>query len=179
MTPTSSSSSPTSPRRPPDRRTRPEATISSIRRVSSGDRKTTAAPQNQTASTRVFPPELSPDLTTGVRWGSTPHHVTCADSPCFPGVPCEPTVSGAFRCGRCPYGYTGDGITCKGTLGPKKAFLRYSTFKKIIIYPLSVCILFIHFIFSFVHYLYLYFYLFCFVMLSYIILLLYYLRPIY
>lgn len=118
MTPTSSSSSPpTSPRRPPDRRTRPEAAISS-------DRKTTAMPQNQ-AVTRVPPPtvqrgqpswvELAPDHTTGVKWGSPSHPVTCADSPCFPGVPCEPTVTGSFRCGRCPYGYTGDGITCKGT----------------------------------------------------------------
>ncbi|TMS11380.1 von Willebrand factor D and EGF domain-containing protein [Larimichthys crocea] len=58
---------------------------------------------------------LNPDLTTGVKWGSPHHHVTCADSPCFPGVPCEPTVSGSFRCGRCPYGYTGDGVTCKGS----------------------------------------------------------------
>ncbi len=129
MTPTSSSSSssssPTSPRRPPDRRTRPEATISSIRRPSSSDRKTTATPQNQTP-TRVFAPtvhrgqpsgvELNPDFTTGAKWGSPSHHVTCADSPCFPGVPCEPTVTGSFRCGRCPYGYTGDGVTCKGTL---------------------------------------------------------------
>ncbi|KAM9353557.1 von Willebrand factor D and EGF domain-containing protein [Symphorus nematophorus] len=126
MTPTSSSSSsssfPISPRRPPDRRTRPETTISTIRRVSFTDRKTTATPQNQTAS-RVFAPtvhraqpsvvELNPDLTTGVRWGPPSHHVTCADSPCFPGVPCEPTVTGSFRCGRCPYGYTGDGVTCK------------------------------------------------------------------
>ncbi|XP_042345721.1 von Willebrand factor D and EGF domain-containing protein [Plectropomus leopardus] len=124
MNPTSSSSSsssPTSPRRPPDRR-RPDATISSIRRVSSHDRKTTATPQNQTA-TRVFSPtvhrgqisgaELDPDLNIGVRRGSAFHHMTCADSPCFPGVPCEPTVTGSFSCGRCPYGYTGDGVTCK------------------------------------------------------------------
>lgn len=106
MTPSSSSSSsssPNSPRRPPDRRTRPE--VSGTRRVSS------ATPQNQAPSDV----ELNPDLTTGVKWGSPHHHVTCADSPCFPGVPCEPTVSGSFRCGRCPYGYTGDGVTCKGS----------------------------------------------------------------
>ncbi|XP_060905839.1 von Willebrand factor D and EGF domain-containing protein [Labrus mixtus] len=108
-TPTSSSSSPISPRRPPDRRTRPETTSSSIRRT----------PHNQTTS-RVLTPtvhrsqpsvEINPDLTTGVRWGSK--YVTCADSPCFPGVPCEPTVTGSFRCGRCPYGFTGDGVICK------------------------------------------------------------------
>ncbi|XP_070691737.1 von Willebrand factor D and EGF domain-containing protein [Pempheris klunzingeri] len=121
-TSSSSSSTPTSPRRPPDRRTRPDAASSSIRRTPS-DRKTTATPQNQTA-TRAFAPtvhrgqpsrvELHPDLTTrGAKWGSPSHRVTCADSPCFPGVPCEPTVSGSFRCGRCPYGYTGDGVTCK------------------------------------------------------------------
>ncbi|OCT75722.1 von Willebrand factor D and EGF domain-containing protein isoform X2 [Xenopus laevis] len=38
---------------------------------------------------------------------------TCADSPCYPGVICEPTVSGGFKCGRCPFGYYGDGLTCK------------------------------------------------------------------
>ncbi|XP_042279137.1 von Willebrand factor D and EGF domain-containing protein isoform X1 [Thunnus maccoyii] len=116
----SSSSSPNSPRRLPERRTRPEAaTNTTIRRVHSTVRKT---PQNQTA-TRVFTPtfhrgqpsevELTPGLNTGVKWGLPSHQVTCADSPCFPGVPCEPTVTGSFRCGRCPYGYTGDGVTCK------------------------------------------------------------------
>ncbi|KAM7421510.1 hypothetical protein PAMA_015584 [Pampus argenteus] len=111
----SSSSSPTSPRRPPERKTRPEADATTVRRVSSTERRT---PQNQTA-TRLFHrgqpsgAELTPGLTTGVKWGLPSHHVTCADSPCFPGVPCEPTVTGSFRCGRCPYGYTGDGVTCK------------------------------------------------------------------
>ncbi|KAK2845054.1 hypothetical protein Q5P01_011713 [Channa striata] len=115
----SSSSSPTSARRPHDKRTRLEAATSTIRRVSSTDRRTS---HNQT-ETRVMAPtvhrgqsrevELTPDLTTGVKLGSPPHHVTCAESPCFPGVPCEPTFTGSFRCGRCPRGYTGDGITCK------------------------------------------------------------------
>lgn len=41
---------------------------------------------------------------------------TCADSSCFPGVPCEPSATGHFKCGRCPSGYRGDGITCKGLL---------------------------------------------------------------
>ncbi|XP_043922135.1 von Willebrand factor D and EGF domain-containing protein [Protopterus annectens] len=39
--------------------------------------------------------------------------ITCADAPCFQGVPCEPTLNGTFKCGRCPFGYYGDGITCK------------------------------------------------------------------
>ncbi|KAG7216456.1 hypothetical protein INR49_001942 [Caranx melampygus] len=125
MTPTSSSSSSSSPtpyRRPSDRRMRPEATVSTNRRVSPIDRKATATPQDQTA-VRVFAPtvirgqpsgvELTPDLSTGVRWGPSSHHITCADSPCFPGVPCERTTTGSFRCGRCPYGYTGDGVTCR------------------------------------------------------------------
>ncbi|XP_019489258.1 PREDICTED: von Willebrand factor D and EGF domain-containing protein, partial [Hipposideros armiger] len=38
---------------------------------------------------------------------------TCADLPCFLGVPCVPTTEGHFRCGRCPYGYYGDGINCR------------------------------------------------------------------
>ncbi|XP_062873417.1 von Willebrand factor D and EGF domain-containing protein [Trichomycterus rosablanca] len=37
---------------------------------------------------------------------------TCADSPCFPGVPCKATPDGYFKCDHCPNGYTGDGITC-------------------------------------------------------------------
>lgn len=43
--------------------------------------------------------------------------LTCADSPCFPGVPCQPNEKGSFKCGRCPFGYYGDGITCKGMSG--------------------------------------------------------------
>ncbi|XP_066485231.1 von Willebrand factor D and EGF domain-containing protein [Tiliqua scincoides] len=42
-----------------------------------------------------------------------PHQLTCADSPCFPGVPCKPSQEGSFRCGRCPFGYYGDGIICR------------------------------------------------------------------
>ncbi|XP_065136825.1 von Willebrand factor D and EGF domain-containing protein [Paramisgurnus dabryanus] len=38
---------------------------------------------------------------------------TCADSPCFSQVPCEPTASGSFRCGSCPRGYEGNGLSCK------------------------------------------------------------------
>ncbi len=41
---------------------------------------------------------------------------TCADSPCFSGVPCEAASSGSFRCGNCPHGYKGNGITCKREL---------------------------------------------------------------
>ncbi len=52
----------------------------------------------------------------GVRSGTTAdkHVTTCADRPCFPGVLCEPTTDGGFRCGRCPVGYTGDGQACRG-----------------------------------------------------------------
>ncbi|XP_026228904.1 von Willebrand factor D and EGF domain-containing protein isoform X2 [Anabas testudineus] len=120
--PSSSSSSPTLPRWPHDRKTRPQATISTMRRVISTDRQTAVIPHNQTA-TRVFTPtvlrgqpsgvELTPALTTRVTMGSPSLNVTCADSPCFPGVPCEPTGTGSFRCGRCPNGYTGDGFICK------------------------------------------------------------------
>ncbi|XP_034524377.1 von Willebrand factor D and EGF domain-containing protein isoform X8 [Ailuropoda melanoleuca] len=38
---------------------------------------------------------------------------TCAESPCFLGVSCVPTTDGHFRCGRCPFGYYGDGIKCR------------------------------------------------------------------
>uniref|UniRef100_A0A1A8B2B6 von Willebrand factor D and EGF domains n=1 Tax=Nothobranchius furzeri TaxID=105023 RepID=A0A1A8B2B6_NOTFU len=41
------------------------------------------------------------------------HVTTCSDHPCFPGVLCGPAPDGAFHCGRCPVGYTGDGRTCR------------------------------------------------------------------
>lgn len=45
---------------------------------------------------------------------TVPKTVTCADLPCFPGVLCEPSQDGNVKCGRCPYGYYGDGFTCRG-----------------------------------------------------------------
>lgn len=41
---------------------------------------------------------------------------TCAGSPCFLGVSCVPTTDGHFQCGRCPFGYYGDGINCRGSM---------------------------------------------------------------
>ncbi|KAM9650807.1 LOW QUALITY PROTEIN: von Willebrand factor D and EGF domain-containing protein [Trichechus inunguis] len=38
---------------------------------------------------------------------------TCADSPRFLGVSCVPTTDGHFKCGCCPFGYYGDGISCR------------------------------------------------------------------
>uniref|UniRef100_A0A8C7RAT2 Si:ch211-246m6.5 n=1 Tax=Oncorhynchus mykiss TaxID=8022 RepID=A0A8C7RAT2_ONCMY len=60
----------------------------------------------------------SPHLHRGTRISSTvaverERPLTCADMPCFPGVPCEPTRDGGFHCGRCPLGYTGDRQTCR------------------------------------------------------------------
>lgn len=43
-----------------------------------------------------------------------PKAVTCADLPCFPGVTCEPSQDDRVKCGRCPYGYYGDGFNCRG-----------------------------------------------------------------
>ncbi|KAM4736569.1 von Willebrand factor D and EGF domain-containing protein [Anableps anableps] len=105
---TSSPSSPASHNRPLDRKWRPET--DSSRRASFKDKQPTGTPQNKTAA-RLFAPTVHSGQHS--RWRSSSHHVTCADSPCFPGVPCEPTRSGSFRCGRCPYGYTGDGLICK------------------------------------------------------------------
>ncbi|XP_066209875.1 von Willebrand factor D and EGF domain-containing protein [Saccopteryx leptura] len=43
---------------------------------------------------------------------------TCAESPCFLGVSCVPTTDGHFQCGRCPFGYYGDGINCRAICRP-------------------------------------------------------------
>ncbi|CAB1333429.1 unnamed protein product, partial [Coregonus sp. 'balchen'] len=95
------------------KRRKTDGPSSGSKRVPSMERKTPISPQDQTI-TRVSTPtnhnrgqsskvDLTPDLNHGVRWGSSTPIVTCADSPCFSGVPCEPTVSGSFKCGRCPY----------------------------------------------------------------------------
>ncbi|XP_051007528.1 von Willebrand factor D and EGF domain-containing protein [Acomys russatus] len=43
----------------------------------------------------------------------------CTESSCFLGVSCVPATGGHFKCGRCPFGYYGDGINCR-------AFCRHS-----------------------------------------------------
>lgn len=46
--------------------------------------------------------------------GGTHQKAVCADTPCFTGVKCEPGEDGGSKCGSCPSGYSGDGITCEG-----------------------------------------------------------------
>ncbi|XP_056329329.1 von Willebrand factor D and EGF domain-containing protein isoform X1 [Danio aesculapii] len=67
------------------------------------DRSTTKAKESSTRK-QSYEEELNPK-----------DNRTCVDSPCFSGVACEDTSSGSFRCGDCPNGYEGNGITCKPT----------------------------------------------------------------
>nr|XP_057909307.1 von Willebrand factor D and EGF domain-containing protein [Doryrhamphus excisus] len=111
MTPTSPSSSSfsshTSPRRPPDRGTRPGATVNTRRGSSSSETSPESTPRVSAPTFNRGGVMPSPDLSGGSR------HLTCDDSPCFPSVQCEHIGPGSFSCGRCPHGYTGDGVTCK------------------------------------------------------------------
>ncbi|XP_024917956.1 von Willebrand factor D and EGF domain-containing protein isoform X5 [Cynoglossus semilaevis] len=63
----------------------------------------------------ISPSQRALSVQPGVRTAKTTknHAVTCADLLCFPGVQCEVTVDGGFRCGRCPVGYIGNGLTCR------------------------------------------------------------------
>lgn len=47
---------------------------------------------------------------------------TCAELSCFLPVSCVPTTDNHFRRGRCPLGYYGDGINCRGSM---KLFRKY------------------------------------------------------
>uniref|UniRef100_A0A8B9B8L5 von Willebrand factor D and EGF domains n=1 Tax=Anser brachyrhynchus TaxID=132585 RepID=A0A8B9B8L5_9AVES len=58
----------------------------------------------------TVPPKMLPEDSDEI---TVPKAVTCADLPCFPGVPCEPSRDGSVKCGLCPYGYYGDGFTCR------------------------------------------------------------------
>ncbi|XP_024114390.1 von Willebrand factor D and EGF domain-containing protein isoform X2 [Oryzias melastigma] len=100
-TPVSSSSS-TSPS--PDRKSRPEPTPSGFHRVSFTE---TTAPLQSRPSAKG---KVTSDLSAAAGRSPT-RQVTCSGSNCFPGVSCE--TLGSLGCGRCPSGYTGDGVTCK------------------------------------------------------------------
>ncbi|TSN03413.1 von Willebrand factor D and EGF domain-containing protein [Bagarius yarrelli] len=86
-----------------------ETPLSNKRTPSLEDRKTSSSPVNLDdtaiavgAEESLYEERLEPAVVS-----------TCTNSSCFPGVPCEPSVTGQVKCGRCPNGYRGDGITCK------------------------------------------------------------------
>ena len=77
-------------------------------------RRVTLPGHHTSALHRVSPPFPRPRTGMTERWP-----LSCADLPCFPGVQCETTKDGRFRCGRCPLGYTGDGQACRGSVPPQ------------------------------------------------------------
>ncbi|XP_026881427.2 von Willebrand factor D and EGF domain-containing protein isoform X1 [Electrophorus electricus] len=102
-----------SSRKPAEPPARAERLPSSRMRSSVLDRKASVSSVDQTAEpvaplgADLQPHEHDPeDVVVG-------GNRTCAGSICFYGVPCELTPTGHFKCGPCPYGYQGNGITCK------------------------------------------------------------------
>uniref|UniRef100_A0AAV2MGD6 EGF-like domain-containing protein n=1 Tax=Knipowitschia caucasica TaxID=637954 RepID=A0AAV2MGD6_KNICA len=87
----------------------PLAPTSLVRFSPQPERRPKPQGRNQTValSPSSHSPQLSPELATRGRWRS------CADTTCFPGVPCETTSTGRVQCGPCPPGYGGDGETCE------------------------------------------------------------------
>ncbi|XP_069815448.1 von Willebrand factor D and EGF domain-containing protein isoform X1 [Dendropsophus ebraccatus] len=78
-------------------------------RVTNGDHQ--LSPRIEDIPTLLNGTEHRGELTAA--FTAAPEKLTCADFPCFRGVDCEPGANGGFKCGRCPYGYYGDGVTCK------------------------------------------------------------------
>ncbi|KAM8904968.1 von Willebrand factor D and EGF domain-containing protein isoform 2-T2 [Spinachia spinachia] len=72
-------------------------------------------PERVPALTFSPPLQRGASAQAAVRSGTTADRrvATCAERPCFPGVPCEPAPGRGYRCGRCPVGYTGDGRACR------------------------------------------------------------------
>ncbi|XP_066531702.1 von Willebrand factor D and EGF domain-containing protein [Hoplias malabaricus] len=92
-----------------------ERTTSSKRRPSLTDRKTSFNSTDQSishakASRTGVELQEKESVAVLVEGGQT-----CGESLCFAGVACAPTPTGLFKCGPCPKGYKGDGITCKAT----------------------------------------------------------------
>ncbi|XP_051963199.1 von Willebrand factor D and EGF domain-containing protein [Xyrauchen texanus] len=104
---TSSLATPSSTRKPVELPIGVERSPPSNKWTSSIERKTTTNTKTKTGQNRA---QLSEEE---FESALTENNRTCADSPCFSGVSCEPTSSGSFRCGSCPLGFKGNGITCK------------------------------------------------------------------
>lgn len=52
---------------------------------------------------------FTPSNKTGNKLKNNP----CSSSPCYPFVACEAVDEESFKCGKCPLGMEGDGITCE------------------------------------------------------------------
>ncbi|XP_055019347.1 von Willebrand factor D and EGF domain-containing protein [Boleophthalmus pectinirostris] len=86
-------------RKQPDRRARPKD------RTTERNQTTDLSPAVHRGQPRGT--QLTPDPGAGERGGA------CEEGTCFPGVPCEPTAAGLYKCSSCPHGYAGDGVTCQ------------------------------------------------------------------
>ncbi|KAM9698223.1 LOW QUALITY PROTEIN: von Willebrand factor D and EGF domain-containing protein [Dama dama] len=88
--------------------------LTSLTQTDAGEyTQTNRSAQGYTQYKDVFTSSLTRAITVLPEKPGLDKRSSCAESPCLLGVSRVPTTDGHFQCGRCPFGYYGDGINCR------------------------------------------------------------------